>query len=117
MRMWMLPPHLLCRQHLLGEHNEIHKLVGAINKSKNIKGFLEKQWVFPQLARTRHDALMLEMTRRGYKHKTLLPLFTPLTPPPQVMLTDELAQRNRKDLMNRCPKCAANMRMGQEFFS
>lgn len=25
MRMWMIDPKLLCRKHLLGEHNEIHK--------------------------------------------------------------------------------------------
>ena len=25
MRMWMLNPKFLCRQHLLGEHSEIHK--------------------------------------------------------------------------------------------
>jgi len=28
MRMWMLNPKALCRKHLMGEHVEIHMLVG-----------------------------------------------------------------------------------------
>ncbi len=32
MRTWMVPPQIMCRQHLLGEHNEIHKFVGAVTK-------------------------------------------------------------------------------------
>lgn len=36
MRMWMVPPELMCRQHLLGEHVELHMFVGAINKGTSV---------------------------------------------------------------------------------
>ena len=40
MRMWMLPPKGLCRKHLLGEHVELHMLLGSMRRGKNIDGFL-----------------------------------------------------------------------------
>ena len=42
MRMWMVDPRIMCRQHLLGEHVEIHMFVGAISRGKSVKGYLEK---------------------------------------------------------------------------
>jgi hypothetical protein len=30
MRMWMVPPKVMCRKHLLGEHVEIHMLAGSL---------------------------------------------------------------------------------------
>ena len=40
MRMWMIKPELLCRQHLLGEHSEIHKHKHNFEKGHSIKGRL-----------------------------------------------------------------------------
>ena len=34
MRMWMVDPELMCMQHILGEHREIHALVGSIKRTK-----------------------------------------------------------------------------------
>lgn len=47
MRMWMLPPQLLCRQHLLGEHKELHMLYGTLKRGRSIASFLEKRIIDP----------------------------------------------------------------------
>ena len=41
-RMWMIAPRKMCRNHLLGEHKELHQAVGSILKNKSLKGHLEK---------------------------------------------------------------------------
>ena len=45
MRMWMVPPSKMCRQHLLGEHVEIHMLVGTMRKGKSMQGFYDNRLV------------------------------------------------------------------------
>lgn len=40
MRMWMLPPETMCRKHLLGEHVELHMLLGTMKRGRRIDGFL-----------------------------------------------------------------------------
>ncbi|MDD2903321.1 MAG: pyrimidine dimer DNA glycosylase/endonuclease V [Syntrophales bacterium] len=76
MRIWDLSPELLCRQHLLGEHRELHALWVILTKEK--KGFARH----PETVRwrgklkalyQRHEALVAEMGRRGYRHQTPLP--------------------------------------------
>ncbi len=66
MRMWMVDPKKMCRKHLLGEHVEIHMMVGTLLKGRSIDGFLERGLLEPQSARIRHDALAAEMQARGY---------------------------------------------------
>lgn len=68
----MIPPQLMCRKHLLGEHVELHMLVGTLQKGKSIRGYLEKKLVDPCSIETRHNALVREMLSRGYKHNSLL---------------------------------------------
>ncbi|MYA77968.1 MAG: pyrimidine dimer DNA glycosylase [Gemmatimonadetes bacterium] len=75
MRIWDLPPEILCRQHLLGEHRELHGLWNVITLGK--KGYREhpetKRWVGRLAALyDRHEALVAEMQRRGYRHNTPL---------------------------------------------
>ena len=76
MRIWDLAPERLCRQHLLGEHRELHALWVILTRGK--KGFARH----PETARwrgklqalyRRHEALAAEMARRGYRHHTPLP--------------------------------------------
>ena len=38
-RMWNVSPDVMCRQHLLGEHVEMHMVVGSINRGKSITGY------------------------------------------------------------------------------
>ena len=69
MRMWMLPPETMCRKHLLGEHVELHMLLGSLRRGKNIDGFLAGKLVDPRRMFRRHGELVLEMERRGYRRR------------------------------------------------
>jgi hypothetical protein len=75
MRIWDLPPSCLCRQHLLGEHREIHALWTIITEGK--KGYSRHpetlRWKGKLAAlHRRHEALAGEMARRAYRHRTPL---------------------------------------------
>lgn len=75
MRIWDVDPKHLCRKHLLGEHRELHGLWNILVHNK--KGYSKHpetlRWVgkLPAL-RKRHDALVKEMSKRGYNHKSPL---------------------------------------------
>lgn len=47
MRMWMLPTAGMCRKHLLGEHVELHMLLGSLRRGKNIEVLPGFPWVTP----------------------------------------------------------------------
>ena len=76
MRIWDLPPECLCRQHLLGEHRELHALWSILTQGK--PGFANhpetRRWRGKRKALfLRHDQLVAEMQRRGYRHRSPLP--------------------------------------------
>lgn len=73
MRMWLVDPSTMCRQHLLGAHVELHMLAGSILKGRSIQGFLDRGLLEPTLIREHHTDLVAEMTRRGMKHRSELP--------------------------------------------
>jgi hypothetical protein len=73
MRMWMVNPKRMCRKHLLGEHVELHMLLGSLRKNRSIQGFLDAGLLQPQAVNQRHEALVEEMEARGYKHSSPLP--------------------------------------------
>ena len=75
-RIWCLPISLLDRQHLLGEHVELHTIVTALLRGKG--GFSNH----PQTKRfknhigmlvDRHNQQVQEMLSRGYHHHSPLP--------------------------------------------
>ena len=101
MRMWLVDPKLMCKQHLLGEHVELHMLVGSLRRNKNIGGFLDQGLVELRSIRRRHAELVFEMTRRGYIHKSPLPDFAPR----RAGNVDPAA--NLKELARRCRRCRA----------
>lgn len=70
MRMWMLNPRSMCRNHLLGEHCECHMLAGSLKKGRGVSGFIEKGLLEPQNLEKRHAELATEMRSRGYSHKS-----------------------------------------------
>jgi hypothetical protein len=75
MRVWDIEPDILCRNHLLGEHNEIHALWTIL--TQNRKGYVHHpetlRWVGKLAALyQRHEAIVAEMIRRGYKHASIL---------------------------------------------
>ncbi len=103
MRMWMVPPETMCRQHLLGEHVELHMFVGTIRKGRAIDGFLEQRILEPFAIKQRHEALVAEMTRRGYNHKS--PLDAPTMPAKMKRVTVDTSA-SLSELLRRCPECS-----------
>ena len=68
--MWNVPCKVMCRQHLLGEHLEMHMFAGAIMTGKKIDGYITNGLVDTRLIFHRHQKIVMEMYRRGYKHKS-----------------------------------------------
>jgi hypothetical protein len=71
MRVWDVPPAILCRQHLLGEHRELHGLWNILTQGKT--GYSRHPETLRWVGRTkalwnRHEALVVEMAKRGYNH-------------------------------------------------
>lgn len=75
MRIWDISPEKLCRQHLLGEHGELHSLWSILINQK--KGFSKH----PETLRwrgklkalyQRHQLLVKELEKRGYCHQSPL---------------------------------------------
>ena len=104
MRMWLVDPRLMCSQHLLGEHVELHMLVGSLNRAKNIDGFLRDGLVQLRSIRRRHAELVAEMQRRGFRHQSPLPEFRPR----RAGQVDRV--ENLKELARRCVDCRALIR-------
>lgn len=75
MRIWDIEPKYLCRQHLLGEHRELHAIWSILTKGK--KGYRNhpetKRWDGKLKALyIRHERLVEEMLMRGYAHHSPL---------------------------------------------
>lgn len=71
MRIWDVPPRQLCRNHLLGEHRELHGLWSILTRNRDgYRSHPETRRWEGKLAALfrRHEALVAEMTRRGYAH-------------------------------------------------
>ena len=75
MRVWDISPRKLCRNHLLGEHRELHAIWSILINNK--KGYskhpetLRWKGKLKALYR-RHDELVEEMERRNYNHSSPL---------------------------------------------
>lgn len=77
MRIWDINPRYLCRKHLLAEHRELHGLWNILTKHKGKGGYSlhpeTLRWVNKKKALySRHEKLVKEFFRRGYKHYTSL---------------------------------------------
>ncbi len=75
MRIWDIQPYHLCRKHLLGEHRELHAIWTILTTNKT--GYRHhpetKRWVGKLAALyARHEALVLEMDKRTYRHHSEL---------------------------------------------
>jgi hypothetical protein len=98
MRIWNVDPRTMCAQHLLGEHVELHMIVGAINKGKSLEGFYSAGLIDTRVIVARHEQLVAEMIARGMKHKSPLPAFVN----PERGYVTPLADL---ELRNRCSLC------------
>lgn len=103
MRMWNVDPRKMCRNHLLGEHLEMHMFAGSIRKGVSIKGYVEKGLVDVNHIKDRHDELADEMGRRGYCHKSPLKSDFLAKHKGERGKVDKI--RNIYDLKKRCRKC------------
>lgn len=97
--MWMINPKKMCRQHLLGEHKELHQLIGSLNKGKSVKGHLDKGQIEIHKIKTRHEQLVKEMKRRGYNHNSKLLKFKDYKAG-KINISE-----NEKELIKRCNEC------------
>lgn len=75
MRIWDVDPAVLCRSHLLGEHRELHGLWNIL--TRGLTGYSRhpetRRWDGRLAALyDRHEALVAEMSRRGYRHHSPL---------------------------------------------
>lgn len=104
MRMWMINPELLCRKHLLGEHNELHKFKPSFEKQHNMNKRIILNQIEPSSMKIRHDELAQEMIRRGYKHQSEYTM-------PDISYIGKLLNEkvntdlSYEDLKNRCEDC------------
>lgn len=99
--MWMVDPEYLCRKHLLGEHNELHRITGHLKRGnlEVVLTFSGVSQVDTSLIEKRHNDLAKEMDRRGYSHES----------PREVEKDTEIGEvdveKNLEDLKSRCDKC------------
>ena len=104
MRMWMVDPTIMCRKHLLGEHLELHMMVGHLKLGRKVDGFVAHNCVEPSSIGARHKALAEEMARRGYKHAS--PLQQPKIAAHQHPEAKVDTAKALLDLLERCEECA-----------
>jgi len=99
----MVDPRMMCRQHLLGEHYELHKFLGAWKKKKNLSGYYLNGLVDPRRLKARHDELVTEMERRNMSgHKSPMKQIKVSNKIPLVFISPE---RNLNELTERCVRC------------
>lgn len=75
MRVWDIEPKFLCREHLLGEHREIHAVwnILTLNKLGYSHHPETKRWEGKLKALyNRHEKVKHEILSRGYSHKSKL---------------------------------------------
>lgn len=77
MRIWDIPPKNLCRKHLLAEHRELHGLWNILTIHKGKGGYSKHPETLRWVGKTkalylRHESLIKEFKKRGYKHYTPL---------------------------------------------
>ena len=101
----MLDPRKMCRQHLLGEHLELHMFAGSIKKGTSLEGYVNNGLVEPKSIVKRHADLVKEMKRRGMNHRSPLKSINLRKLPPRIRNARINRRAALNDLMKRCPRC------------
>jgi len=97
----MVDPRFMCRQHLLGEHAEIHMFAGAIDRGYSVRGYLEKGLLEVHSLYSHHEELVREMRKRNYRHNSEVGEKWKLVE--QLGSIDK--EENVKRLLERCSRC------------
>jgi len=106
-RIWCVPVSELDRQHLLGEHAELHCIVGALlGKYKAYSNHPETLRFKDRIDQlyARHADQVAELVKRGYKHNSSLPQSNQsyyCTPNEYSRDHEELTKRQQKRLEQR----------------
>jgi len=110
MRMWDVNPAIMCRQHLLGEHSELHMFIGTFRKRISFKGYLANGLIDTNKVKQRHEQLVTEMTKRGYNHRSPIDEQLCADMATQFKNTeyDFSVEANLKELLRRCDRCRQN---------
>lgn len=107
LRIWDISPKRLCRNHLLGEHRELHAIWNILTKGR--KGYSSH----PETLRwqgklgvlyLKHSEIVQEMKRRGYRHKSALSPRLKSGFSKQVKLIDS-HRKQIKILRQKCCEC------------
>ena len=104
----MVDPAVLCRQHLLGEHVELHMIVGSVRKGRDLTWMLDRGLLEPSRVEERHAALVTEMRRRGYGHRSpICPTVCYAVKGLYGVTGEQLVdpRRSVKELAERCAPC------------
>lgn len=103
-RLWGVDPSGMCREHLLGEHKEMHQIAGTIESHPHgeaiAEGHAEKDQIDTSLIQERHDELVEEMLERGFNHNS------PLSYDDELDIGSIDIESNRKELQDRCDNCS-----------
>lgn len=100
-RIWRVPVSEFNRQHLLGEHAELHCIVGSLlGKYKAYRNHPETMRFEGRLDQlyARHAEQVLEMQKRGYNHHSPLP-----KTPAKYVYSEEEYEHDHADLIKRQP--------------
>jgi len=106
MRMWQVETKIMCRQHLLGEHRELHTFLGTIKKGIRIDGYITNDLIEPESLIIRHRDVVREMRSRGYKHHSILRTCSELVNIPKEYFYHKINKyKSLNELLRRCPEC------------
>lgn len=102
----MVDPRIMCRQHLLGEHAEIHMFIGTISKGHSVEGYLDKGLLEVHSLYDRHDELVKEMKCRNYRHCSAISKKWKQTN----MIGSVDREKSLRQLLKRCSRCREGCR-------
>ncbi len=106
MRMWMVDPRIMCRQHLIGEYRELFTITGILKKKIKIDGYIRNNLIELSSLQSRYQELKEEMLNRSYK-----PVKPFLIPEDLSYLEKSILEYKidrppaLADLLNRCSVC------------
>lgn len=101
----MVDTRIMCNNHLLGEHVELHMMVGSILKNKKLDGYIKNNLIQPMSIIKRHNDLVSEMLLRKFNHKSVLPNFNLDNYTDSIKYAQIDEETSLNDLLSRCEKC------------
>jgi len=105
MRIWDISPERLCRNHLLGEHRELHAIWSILINNK--KGYSKHpetiRWKGKLKALyLRHEKLVHEMEKRGFNHNSPLDINYAKGKDYQDVYVDSIDEQRRLLINKKC---------------